>query len=164
MKIRILLTGGTFDKKYNEIDAVLDFSDSHIHKMLELGRFSQGVEVTQLFMKDSLDITPADRSLVVQACKEAVEDRIIVTHGTDTMAETARAIMESELDSSKVVVLTGSMIPYSLGSSSDAMFNIGTALAFVQVLEPGVYVVMNGRYFKAGDVRKDKSTGLFTSI
>lgn len=160
MNIRILLTGGTFDKKYNELTATLDFSKSHIATMLEVARNTVDTEVEQLFLKDSLDVTDADRNLVVESCKSVLEDKVIITHGTDTMVETALKISEVQL-TEKTIVLTGSLVPYSLGVSSDAMFNLGTAIAFVQTLKPGVYVVMNGRCFDARKVQKNKTTGKF---
>jgi L-asparaginase len=156
--IRILITGGTFDKEYDEINGRLFFKDSHLPEMLNLGRAKLELEIRTLMMVDSLDMTEADRSLIAQQCAAASGDRIVVTHGTDTMAETARFLAGRIQD--KVIVLTGAMIPYKFGSS-DGLFNLGSALAFVQVLTPGVYVAMNGRCFSAGLVRKNKQTGIF---
>jgi L-asparaginase len=160
MTIRLFLTGGTFDKEYNEITAQLEFEKPHIDEMLNVGRFSGEIKVSQLLLKDSLDMTQEDRDLITKACIEAEENQIVVTHGTDTMVETALDILNSKL-ADKTVVLTGAMVPYSLGTKSDAMFNLGNALAFVQVLQPGVYIAMNGRYFSADNVQKDKTVGRF---
>jgi L-asparaginase len=160
-KIRILITGGTFDKTYDEIHGRLFFKDSHLPEMLNLGRSRLDVEVRTLMMIDSLEMTDADRAIIAQQCKAAEGDRIVITHGTDTMAETAR-FLEGRV-AGKTVVLTGAMIPYKFGSS-DGLFNLGSALAFVQVLPPGVYVAMNGRCFAAGTVMKNKKTGSFEEL
>lgn len=156
--IRILITGGTFDKEYDEINGRLYFKDSHLPEMLKLGRCALNLEVRTLMMIDSLDMTPADRAIITEQCLRAPESRIVITHGTDTMAETARSLASSVTD--KTVVLTGAMVPYKFGSS-DGLFNLGSALAFAQSLPPGVYVAMNGRCFEAGRVRKNRETGMF---
>ena len=158
MSIRIFITGGTFDKEYNELTGQLSFKDSHLPEMLELGRNLVPVEIRTLMMVDSLEMTSDDRSLIAEHCMKSPEEKIIITHGTDTMAETARLIAGRV--SNKTVVITGAMVPYKFGSS-DGLFNLGSALAFVQTLSPGVYVVMNGRYFNANNVRKNKETGEF---
>ncbi|MBV8553874.1 MAG: asparaginase [Acidobacteriaceae bacterium] len=157
-RIRVLITGGTFDKEYDEINGRLFFKDSHLAEMLSLGRCRLPVELRTLMMVDSLDMTDADRNLIVEQCRAIPEARIVITHGTDTMAETAR-VLASSIES-KTIVLTGAMIPYKFGSS-DGLFNLGSALAFVQTLPPGVYLVMNGRCFDAGRVRKNRQTGIF---
>jgi L-asparaginase len=157
MSIRIFITGGTFDKEYNELDGQLYFKDSHLPEMLELGRNLVPVEVRTLMMVDSLEMTDDDRNLVAEHCLKSPESKIIVTHGTDTMAETA--IMLAAKIKNKTIVLTGAMIPYKFGSS-DGLFNLGSALAFVQTLPAGVYVAMNGRYFHANNVRKNKESGV----
>jgi L-asparaginase len=157
-KIRILITGGTFDKTYDEINGRLFFKDSHLPEMLNLGRSRLDVEVRTLMMIDSLEMTEADRVIIAEQCMATPGSRIVITHGTDTMAETARFLEERV--SGKTIVLTGAMIPYKFGSS-DGLFNLGSALAFVQVLEAGVYVAMNGRCFAAGNVMKNKKTGSF---
>jgi L-asparaginase len=159
--IRILITGGTFDKEYDEIRGRLYFQDTHLPEMLKLGRCHLDLEVRTLMMIDSLDMTDADRQIVVEQCRNAPEDRIVITHGTDTMVETARTLQTNALG--KTIVLTGAMIPYKFGSS-DGLFNLGSALAFAQTLPPGVYVAMNGRYFAADRVRKNKSAGVFESL
>jgi L-asparaginase len=161
MAIRIFVTGGTFDKEYNELNGKLYFKDTHLHEMLILGRSRVEVDIRTLMMIDSLDMTEDDRLLVVQHCQKATEDRIVITHGTDTMTDTARVLAQNV--TGKTIVLTGAMIPYKFGSS-DGLFNLGSALAFVQTLPPGVYVAMNGRYFNWDNVRKNKKTGEFEEI
>jgi len=156
--IRVLITGGTFDKEYDEINGRLYFKDSQLSEMLELGRCKLPLEIRTLMMVDSLEMTEADRSIIVQQCRSTPEERIVITHGTDTMEVTARSIAEVVQD--KTIVLTGAMVPYKFGSS-DGMFNLGSALAFVQTLPPGVYVAMNGRYFPAHSVHKNKESGIF---
>lgn len=161
--IRIIVTGGTFDKQYDELRGALSFRDTHLPEMLRLGRSRVAVAIETLMMIDSLDMTPADRACIVARCRDAGEPRIVVTHGTDTMVDTARALAAAAppLDG-KTVVLTGAMVPYAFGSS-DGLFNLGSALSFVQVLEPGVFVAMNGRCFAWDRVRKNKDTGVFES-
>ena len=161
MSIRIFITGGTFDKEYNELTGQLYFNDSHLPEMLDLGRNLAAVEVRTLMMVDSLEMTDDDRALIVEHCLKSPEDKIIITHGTDTMPETAQLI--SKKVKNKTIVLTGAMIPYKFGSS-DGLFNLGSALAFVQTLPRGVYVAMNGLYFHADNVRKNKLTGVFEPL
>ena len=162
--IRIFVTGGTFDKEYNELAGSLAFNETHLSEMLRLGRCRLDVSVTTLMMIDSLDMTDADRALIVERCRQAAEPRVLITHGTDTMVETARALAAAFPDAAgRTIVLTGAMIPYAFGSS-DGLFNLGSALSFVQVLPPGVYVAMNGRYFPWDRVRKNRETGVFESI
>jgi L-asparaginase len=157
-RIRVLVTGGTFDKEYDEINGRLFFKDSHLVEMLALGRSRLDADIRTLMMIDSLEMTDADRAIIAEQCLAAPGDRIVVTHGTDTMAETAR-YLEARV-TEKTVVLTGAMIPYKFGSS-DGLFNLGSALAFAQVLPHGVYVAMNGLYFSAGRVQKNRKTGFF---
>ena len=161
MSIRIFITGGTFDKEYNELTGQLFFNDSHLPEMLDLGRNLVPVEVRTLMMVDSLEMTDEDRALIAEHCRKSKEDKIIITHGTDTMAETAKLLSQNLKN--KTIVITGAMIPYKFGSS-DGLFNLGSAMAFVQTLPLGVYVVMNGRYFNAGNVRKNKETGVFEEL
>jgi len=156
--IRIFVTGGTFDKEYDELTGQLYFKDSHLPEMLKLGRCNLRLEVRTLMMIDSLDMTAADRSLILEQCRQAPENRIVITHGTDTMAATAQALAEHIAD--KTIVLTGAMVPYKFGSS-DGLFNLGSALAFAETLPPGVYVAMNGRCFRADRVHKNRETGMF---
>ena len=155
--IRIFVTGGTFDKEYNELTGALAFKDTHVPEMLRLGRCRVDVSIRTLMMIDSLDMSDADRELIVRGCREADEARILITHGTDTMVETARALASIP---AKTIVLTGAMIPYAFGSS-DGLFNLGSALSFVQALPPGVYIAMNGRCFEWDRVRKNRETGVF---
>lgn len=158
MSIRVFVTGGTFDKQYNEIDGTLSFRETHVEDVLERGRCKLDVEVEVLMMMDSLDMQAADRARIVEACRRCAEQQVVITHGTDTMVETAREIA-AEVPG-KTVVLTGAMIPFAFGSS-DGLFNLGSALSFVQVLPPGVYVAMNGRWFPWDDVRKNRELGVF---
>lgn len=162
MAIRIFVTGGTFDKEYNELDGTLFFKDTHLPEMLRLGRCNLEITIRTLMMIDSLDMTEHDRQLIVESCRKEKENRIVITHGTDTMELTARALGRAAI-SNKTIVLTGAMIPYKFGSS-DGLFNLGSALAFVQTLPVGVYIAMNGRYFFWDNVRKNRKTGQFEEI
>jgi L-asparaginase len=161
MSVRIFITGGTFDKEYNELTGQLYFKDTHLAEVLERGRCLVPVDIRTLMMIDSLEMTDIDRELIAKHCIEADENQIIITHGTDTMAETARILSEKVMN--KTVVITGAMVPYKFGSS-DGLFNLGSAMAFVQTLKPGVYVAMNGRCFHADNVRKNKQTGEFEEL
>ncbi len=161
MEVRILVTGGTFDKDYDEIGGKLYFAETRVPEMLALGRCGLKVDVQTLMLIDSLDMTEADRAQIVDACRAAPAERIVITHGTDTMELTARALGQAGLN--KTVVLTGAMIPYTFGSS-DGLFNLGSALAFAQALPPGTYVAMNGRYFLWNNVRKNRDLGFFEEI
>ena len=156
--IRILVTGGTFDKEYNEITGELFFQNTHVGDMLQLGRSLLDIEVETLMMIDSLRMTDADREQILKSCRMAPEKRIVITHGTDTMEQTAAVLGRAV--TGKTVVLTGAMIPYTFGSS-DGMFNLGTALAFAQTLPQGVYVAMNGRWFEWSRVHKNRERGTF---
>jgi len=159
--LRVFVTGGTFDKTYDEIHGRLSFGDTHVPEMLTLGRSRVELTVETLMMIDSLEMTDIERERIVARCAECLERRIVVTHGTDTMVETARAVAESISD--KTIVLTGAMIPYAFGSS-DGLFNLGSALSFAQVLPPGVYIAMNGQCFLWDRVRKNTQTGTFESF
>jgi len=161
MNIKVFVTGGTFDKEYNELTGELYFKESHLNEMLRLGRSQLSVELRTIMMVDSLSITEEDRHIILQNCKKTPEDKVLITHGTDTMAETA-ALLAKHI-TNKTIILTGAMIPYTFGSS-DGLFNLGSALAYVQVLPPGIYIVMNGRYFSWDNVRKNKKTGYFEEI
>ncbi len=161
MTIKIFVTGGTFDKEYNMINGELFFKDTHIQEMLKLGRSMVPYEIRTLMMVDSLSITDEDREIILINCLKAKEDKIIVTHGTDTMEKTAQLLAEKIHN--KTIVLTGAMIPYTFGSS-DGLFNLGSALAFVQSLDNGIYIVMNGQYFEWDNVRKNRKTGFFEKI
>ena len=160
--VRILVTGGTFDKEYHELTGTLAFKDTHVPEMLRLGRSRIDLSVQTLMMIDSLDMTDADRAHIVDECRRTSEARILVTHGTDTMVQTATALAAAAIDG-KTIVLTGAMIPYAFGSS-DGLFNLGSALSFVQVLPPGVYVAMNGQHFPWNGVRKNTATGVFEAV
>ena len=156
--IRILVTGGTFDKEYDELTGTLFFRDTHVEEMLRRGRARLDLAVETVMMIDSLEMDESGRGRIVERCRAAAERAIVVTHGTDTMVDTARALAAASLD--KTVVLTGAMVPYAFGSS-DGLFNLGSALSFVQVLPAGVYVAMNGRHFGWDAVRKNRDTGTF---
>jgi L-asparaginase len=162
--IRIFVTGGTFDKQYDELRGALSFRSTHLPEMLRLGRCRVDVAIETLMMVDSLDMTAADRHRIVDSCRAAAEPRILITHGTDTMVETAHALATANpplMD--KTVVLTGAMVPYAFGSS-DGLFNLGSALSFVQVLPGGIYVAMNGRCFAWDQVRKNRESGVFEAL
>jgi L-asparaginase len=158
MVIRLFVTGGTFDKEYNEIDGKLEFKDTHLNEILRLGRCKVDLAITTLMLIDSLDMTDSDRRVILENCKEVKEDRIVIIHGTDTMVETARFLGKNI--NNKTIVLTGAMIPYKFGSS-DGLFNLGAALSFAQTLPHGVYVTMNGKYFVWNNVTKNKAKGEF---
>jgi L-asparaginase len=162
MEIRILVTGGTFDKDYDELTGRLYFRDSHVSEMLRRGRCRVPVEVETVMMIDSLDLDDTGRGRIVDRCRTCPERAVVITHGTDTMVATAHALAAAAM-SDKTVVLTGAMVPYAFGSS-DGLFNLGSALSFVQVLPSGVYVAMNGRHFRWNDVRKNKETGVFEAL
>ena len=157
--IQVFVTGGTFDKEYNFITGELYFKNTHLSEMFEQGRSTLNLDVRTLMMVDSLEMSDEDRDIVVHNCKSCKTDKILITHGTDMMVATAKVIADAKID--KTIVLTGAMIPIAFGTSSDGFFNLGSALAFVQVLEPGVYIAMNGRYFNWDDVRKNRATGYF---
>ena len=159
--IRLLITGGTFDKQYDEITGTLAFRETNVAQVLARGRCRLPLEVEVLMLKDSLDLSDADRARIVAAARDCAESRVVITHGTDTMVETARALAAARIP--KPIVITGAMIPFAFGSS-DGLFNLGSALSFVQVLAPNVYVAMNGRCFPWDDVRKDRELGVFEPL
>jgi L-asparaginase len=159
--IRVIVTGGTFDKEYDELTGRLFFKETHLPEMLRLGRCRAPVSLEPLLMMDSLDMDDGHRQQIVEACRRSPEARLVVTHGTDTMADTGRALQAAGLG--KTVVLTGAMVPYAFGSS-DGLFNLGSALSFAQVLPAGVYVAMNGRCFPADKVAKNRKTGTFEEL
>lgn len=161
MAIRIFVTGGTFDKEYNETNGQLFFKGTHLNELLDLGRNHVPVNVETLMMIDSLEMTNENRDFIAQQCNRCEEDRIVITHGTDTMVTTAQKIAETIKN--KTIVLTGAMIPIKFGSS-DGLFNLGSALAFAQALPQGVYIAMNGRYFNWDNVQKNKEKGTFEEI
>src|SRR5689334_4005848 len=162
MRIRILVTGGTFDKRYDELTGRLFFRDTHVPEMLRLGRAHLDLSVETVMMIDSLEMDASGRATIVERCRTSDERSIVVTHGTDTMVDTAHALADVGL-ASKTIVLTGAMVPYAFGSS-DGLFNLGSALSFAQVLPPGVYIAMNGQHFTWDACRKNRETGVFESI
>ena len=161
MAVRILITGGTFDKEYDEIIGKLYFKDTHMREILDLGRSKLDVKIRTLMLLDSLDMTDDDRNVILDNCKRVSESQIVITHGTDTMTDTAKVLAEASME--KTIVITGAMIPYKFGSS-DGLFNFGGTLAFAQSLPHGVYIAMNGRYFDWNKVQKNKKTGVFEEI
>ncbi|MGV3707850.1 MAG: asparaginase domain-containing protein [Gemmatimonas sp.] len=162
MAIRAFVTGGTFDKEYDELTGNLFLRNTHVPEMLRRGRSNLDVNVETLMMVDSLDMTAAQRDSIAAACAAAAESQIVITHGTDTMVETARVIAASN-GAQKTVVLTGAMIPYAFGSS-DGLFNLGSALSLVQALPAGVYIAMNGQVFHWDNVRKNRQAGAFETL
>lgn len=161
-KIRILVTGGTFDKEYDELTGRLFFRETHLPDMLRRGRSRVDVAIETVMMVDSLDLDDAGRNRIVERARGCRESAIVIAHGTDTMVQTARVLAAAGLDR-KTIVLTGAMVPYAFGSS-DGLFNLGSALSFVQVLPPGVYVAMNGQHFPWNGVRKNTATGYFEAV
>jgi len=161
--IQVFVTGGTFDKEYNFINGQLYFKDTHLNEMFDRGRSSLEIDVKTLMMVDSLEMTEADRDIIVYQCKKSPASKILLTHGTDRMVSTAKALAEGGIED-KTIVITGAMIPYAFGNSSDGFFNLGAALAFVQVLPSGIYITMNGKYFPWNDVKKNYDTGFFESL
>ena len=157
--IQILITGGTFDKSYNHISGDLFFEKTHIPEMLKRSKCRLNVDIKTLMMIDSLEMTKKDIEKIIDECKKTKSSRIVITHGTDTMVNSAKKIAEKIKD--KTIVLTGAMIPYAFGSSSDGFFNLGSALSFVQTLKNGVYIAINGQYFDYDKVEKNKLKGYF---
>ncbi|CAC9592379.1 L-asparaginase (EC 3.5.1.1) [uncultured Gammaproteobacteria bacterium] len=160
MKIKALITGGTIDKTYKELTGELSFTETHMVDMLNRGRSMADTLSEVLFLKDSLEMSDSDRDFILDKCQSCDEQNILITHGTDTMVETASYLAKTLKD--KTVVLFGSMIPYSI-DQSDALFNLGVALSAVQLKEPGVYIAMNGKVFDFDKVKKDKSLGVFVN-
>jgi len=161
--IQVFVTGGTFDKEYNFITGELYFKDSHLHAMFERGRSTLHIDIKTLMMVDSLEMTDDDRQIIFHNCRRSKHNQIIITHGTDKIVETATYLANEKLED-KTVILTGAMIPYAFGTSSDGFFNLGSALAFAQVLPPGIYVAMNGRYYDWDNVKKNRTTGTFEAL
>ena len=161
MSITVFVTGGTFDKEYNEITGELYFKDTHVREILDLGRSLLKVDVKKLMLVDSLNMIDKDRAKITQHCISAKSKHILITHGTDTMSDTAKVLASQNIN--KTIVFTGAMIPYKFGSS-DGLFNLGCALAFVQVLPHGVYIAMNGKCFRWNEVQKNKESGEFEKI
>ena len=159
--IKLFATGGTFDKEFNEINGELFFKETNLYELLDLGRCKLDIKIETLMMIDSLKMSETERNYIVSKCKKEDTHKIIITHGTDTIVETAKILAESIND--KTIILTGAMIPIKFGSS-DGLFNLGSALSFVQTLEPGVYITMNGRYFHWDNVKKNKKIGAFERV
>ena len=159
--IKLFIAGGTVDKQYHEKTGLLGFDKSNIPEMLKQARSQLFIDVEQLMMIDSLDMTEEQRETIVRRCVEVPEDHIVITHGTDTMTKTGRLIQQTVKD--KVIILTGAIRPFAFGSS-DGFFNIGCTLAFVQTAKPGVYIVMNGKLFPTDKVEKNTETGIFETI
>ncbi len=161
MSLRIIVTGGTFDKEYNMIDGTLHFEETHLPEILKLGRCTVDYSLRTLMMVDSLEMKDDDRAIILNSAKKCSENRIVITHGTDTMTETAHYLAAGKLN--KTIVITGAMIPYKFGAS-DALFNLGSALAYAQTLPSGVYVAMNGQFYNWDNVRKNRETGFFEAL
>lgn len=159
--IQIFITGGTFDKEYDAINGKLYFKNTHLKEILVHGRARLPINIDTLMMVDSLEMSDTQRQSICNACRDSSSEHIVITHGTDTMTATAAAIAELKL--SKTIILTGAMIPYAFGSS-DGYFNIGSALAYVQSMTYGTYIVMNGICFDWNNVRKNKENGFFETI
>ena len=162
-KVQVFVTGGTFDKDYNFITGELFFKDTHLRRMFELGRSTLDIDLKTLMMIDSLDMRTPERKIIYKNCKSSKIKSIVITHGTDTMVKTAKYLASKGMKN-KTIVLTGAMVPIAFGSSSDGFFNLGAALAFAQILKPGVYIAMNGRYFNWDEVSKNKKTGYFEAL
>lgn len=161
--IQVFVTGGTFDKDYNYITGELYFKDTHLPSMFVRGRSTLQVDIKTLMLVDSLEITDADREVILLNCKRTKSNHILITHGTDTMVNTAHFLADAGLKN-KTIVLTGAMVPYAFGNSSDGFFNLGSAIAFAQCKKPGVYISMNGRCFDYDNVRKNHKTGFFEEL
>ena len=161
MTIKLIVTGGTIDKVYNESNGELAFSGTHINEMLGQARCEVPVSIKNLMLIDSLDMVDKDRQEILSECENSKESKIVITHGTDTMTETAEKLGKSIKD--KTIVLLGAMIPFSL-KESDALFNLGCAIIAVQCLQPDVYIAMNGKIFTWGNVNKNKEKGIFENI
>jgi L-asparaginase len=161
MTLKIIITGGTFDKEYNELSGELFFKETHIDEMLQRARCRVALDVEALMMIDSLEMTDEDRTKILKKCQSISSSQIVITHGTDTMEVTAQYLGKRVKD--KTIVLTGAMIPYKFGSS-DGLFNLGSALSFAQSLPYGVYIAMNGRCFLWDKVRKNKESGYFEEL
>ena len=161
--VQVFITGGTFDKEYNFITGKLYFKDTHLKEMFDRGRCTIDIDIKTLMMIDSLEMTDDDRDIIIHNCKKSKHENIIITHGTDTMVNTAERLANAKIKG-KTIILTGAMVPYAFGTSSDGFFNLGSALAFAQVLPEGVYVVMNGRYFDWKNVKKNRQTGNFEAL
>jgi L-asparaginase len=158
MPIKLFVTGGTIDARYNFLTSKVDYKETHVHDMLRQARCRVEIAIEQLMLVDSNDMTAEQRQSTLEACRNAKEEKILISHGTDTMVETARLLGQNIHD--KTVVLFGAMVPYAFGGS-DALFNFGAALTAVQTLNKGVYITMNGKVFDWDKVTKNKELGEF---
>lgn len=157
--MKILITGGTLDKQYNPLNGSLVFNDTSVTDMLNQSRHTIETDLDVLMLKDSLEMTDGDRLVISNACNECEDSHIIITHGTDTMVESAKVIA-AQLSSNKTVVLLGAMVPYQF-KGSDSLFNLGCAMTAVQLLPEGVYITMNGQVFDYREVEKNRTLGQF---
>jgi len=156
--VKILITGGTFDKEHDPITESLIFNETHVPELLKRSRSLLDIKLRTIMLIDSLEITKSDQEIILKACQDAKEDKIVITHGTSNMEKTAEFLGNSIKD--KTVVLTGAMVPFVF-LNTDALFNMGAALAFVQTLSHGVYISMNGKYYNWDNVTKNTKLGLF---
>ena len=161
MKVKLLITGGTIDKFYNQSNGELEFDKTHFPEMIKRARIEVDLIPEELLLIDSLDMIESDRQLIIDGCEKCDEELILITHGTDTMCDTAKLLGEKGIN--KTIVLFGSMVPYAV-NNSDALFNFGCALGSLQLLEPGVYVAMNGRVLPWSDVEKNRDLGVFKPL
>ena len=161
--IQIFITGGTFDKSYNYLNGELFFDETHIPEMLGRSRCQLEIDVETLMMMDSLEMKKSNLKKIINACAISKHQYIVITHGTDKMVTTAKALAKANLKD-KTIILTGAMIPYAFGSSSDGFFNLGCALAYVQTLKPDVYITMQGQYFLWNKVQKNSIKGCFEKV
>ncbi len=160
-QIKLLITGGTIDKCYNELTGELYFTQSHLPEMLKQGHCNTHIILETLMLKDSLEMTKIDRDVILHACQQSTQSLIIITHGTDTMTLTAKHLAMKIKD--KTIVLLGAMVPYVF-KQSDSLFNLGSAITAVQCLSAGVYITMNGKVFPWDQVVKNKQQGMFVSV
>ena len=161
MKVRLMITGGTIDKFYNQSNGELEFDKTHFPEMIKRVRIEVDLITEELLLIDSLDMVDSDRQLILDSCEKCDEELILITHGTDTMCDTAKILGECEIN--KTIVLFGSMVPYAV-NNSDALFNFGCALGSLQLLDPGVYIAMNGRVLPWVDVEKNRDLGVFQPL
>ena len=161
--IQIFITGGTFDKSYDYINGDLYFEKTHIPEMLKRSRCRLNVKVDTLMMIDSLEMNQSHIDQIISNCKKCDSNKIVITHGTDRIVKSAKEIQKADIKN-KTIILTGAMIPYAFGSSSDGFFNLGCALSFAQSLEKGVYITMQGQYFSPNDVIKNSEKGFFENL
>jgi len=161
--IHLIITGGTLDKQYQASTGELFFPNTHLPVILQEANSTLAIESSVLMQKDSLEMTDEDRALIGQACIDSPHQAIVITHGTDTMVETALALQQQADLTHKTVILTGAMRPFMLGNS-DASFNLGAALMAAQLVDSGVYIVMNGQIFSANSVQKDRLLGQFIPL